>query len=1354
VGFGVEALECRTLLSITSVIKNINTVGLYPQGLNEATAVVDNRLIFVANDGVEGPAVWGSDGTSAGTVLLADVDPQNIVTYTNGLGQQEAYFAGDSSIGPALWETNGTVAGTSVVDHLDILDSGNVSYDLTVVGGKLLFFSGPDVGQPTPEFNVWASNGTYAGTSPIGDFPYSTSVSAPIQVATAGGMLFFTGADTSPGPTELYVTNGQVLSYFDYFSGPYGTANYDAAVTDLTGADGLVFFTVSTGSTGPQAWVSNGTVAGTMMLTDFAGAPSSGGPSNYTQVGDEVYFTVPESAQTVALWKTNGTVAGTVEVTDDFPTLPYQQGAVGPELDDFTALGTTLYFKVEYPTSPMQSELWESNGTAAGTQEIAPASLPAGATFSSMSNLVVLGNMLLFTTADGGGSELWESNGTAAGTTVVDDNGPSVSWYDLSAYDSNPDVLLNNGVLYFVGTAPNSGTELWQTDGAAAGTEMVTDMAPGGYSSGPVPLGVLNDQLLFFADDGAQGRQLWGAQLPEGPTITPVPAQTALVNQQLSLQIDASDSSDPGAALAYSLIEGPPVGAAISSTGDFTWTPTPAQSPGVYNITVLVDNMNGSCEPGSVMTFQVSAQAAATQVVITSPPLDIAASAVNSSLLYFTPAGVIGEIALELGDQYGDLGAVSSQSQTITLGSTSSNGRFYAVSWTADPITSVVIPAGQSTAIVYYEDGRGGAPTISATDTALASTSSQQATVDSGPAQMVPSGPPADVPAGTIADIQFEFQNASGYGVTPASAQTISLTSTSPTGVFYFSPSGSPVSSIVVPAGQSTFTVWYADTSPGFPTISAVDPALPSPESSQTETIAAVAGASQVAITSSRLNLEPGTRAELVIQVQNSSGVAADAQQTLALKSSSPTGVFLSTGYPTTQVNSVSVIPGQSTETVYYSDTEAGTYTITVWDAALGSAATQSVTVSPGAPSSLAFLTVPSPTATAGVPFAVQPVVAEVDQYGNIVTDDDTTAVTAWVAGGNGGVAGQSRAVMSAGVAAFANLTEDFAGRIQLKFSAGSLPALTAIVTVAAGPASQLAIAQGPPSPVAAGQPFDMVVDAQDQFHNVATGFNGAVTLALCGDSAFPVSVQAIDGVATFTGLSVTAADAARAIQVSATGLSGTDTDDLYVAIPNPTPTPTPTPSPTPAPTSTPKPTPAPTSTPTPTPAPTPTPSTTPAPTVVLASVATVQKMKKGKPAAKPVFSGFTLKFSEPMNAATAGDAADYQVLSMVVTKSKKGSKTSFKPVAFAVSYVPAIDSVTIHLTSTKPFAKGGELKLIGLTSQDRVRLSSNDTILTIAANADGISGGLKPPSALSSPSRSSPRPPIGSSSPTFRGWG
>ena len=62
--------------------------------------------------------------------------------------------------------------------------------------------------------------------------------------------------------------------------------------------------------------------------------------------------------------------------------------------------------------------------------------------------------------------------------------------------------------------------ELWSSDGTAAGTVLVADIAAGPASSSPRDLTVVEHRLFFSADDNVSGRELYeipgvAVQLPE-----------------------------------------------------------------------------------------------------------------------------------------------------------------------------------------------------------------------------------------------------------------------------------------------------------------------------------------------------------------------------------------------------------------------------------------------------------------------------------------------------------------------------------------------------------------------------------------------------------------------------------------------------------------------------------------------------------------------------------------------------------------------------------------------------------------------------------------------------------------------
>src|SRR5262249_50382137 len=107
------------------------------------------------------------------------------------------------------------------------------------------------------------------------------------------------------------------------------------------------------------------------------------------------------------------------------------------------------------------------------------------------------------------GRELWKSDGTAAGTVLVKDIRPGSSPYGYP-YGSNPQHLTAvDGTLFFAANDGVHGTELWESDRAAAGTPLVKDIRAGSYGSYPYSLTAVDDQLFFTANDGVHGTELW-----------------------------------------------------------------------------------------------------------------------------------------------------------------------------------------------------------------------------------------------------------------------------------------------------------------------------------------------------------------------------------------------------------------------------------------------------------------------------------------------------------------------------------------------------------------------------------------------------------------------------------------------------------------------------------------------------------------------------------------------------------------------------------------------------------------------------------------------------------------------------
>jgi ELWxxDGT repeat protein len=127
---------------------------------------VDGTLFFNANDGSHGRELWKSDGTLAGTVLVKDIQAGSADGAVSGsrtavaVGNSLFFVANDRASGAELWKSEGTGAGTVLVADVNAGATGSSPQQLTNVNGTLFFTA--DNGVNGRE--LWKSDGTSAGT--------------------------------------------------------------------------------------------------------------------------------------------------------------------------------------------------------------------------------------------------------------------------------------------------------------------------------------------------------------------------------------------------------------------------------------------------------------------------------------------------------------------------------------------------------------------------------------------------------------------------------------------------------------------------------------------------------------------------------------------------------------------------------------------------------------------------------------------------------------------------------------------------------------------------------------------------------------------------------------------------------------------------------------------------------------------------------------------------------------------------------------------------------------------------------------------------------------------------------------
>ncbi|WP_456438052.1 ELWxxDGT repeat protein [Psychroserpens sp.] len=429
--------------------------------------VFNSEAYFAANNGINGNELWKTDGTTAGTLMLKDI----IVGEENGLGfgfqahvvNGELFFIAASTVNQlSLWKTDGTEAGTVIIKDIP---NGNLLVH-TDLNNELLFSVGND---------LWKSDGTEAGTSIL-------STGKAIfgnRFMKDNGILYYSSYGTGSQGNELFKTDGTTAGTTLVKDIRSGTGN--SFPNNFIVSNNIIFFSADNGSNGFELWKTDGTDVGTEMVKDITlGSGSTFTSSNpMVDFNNELYFTF-----NTKFWKSDGTESGTVEIIEiEF-------------IKDLIELNNKLVI-ITYSVN-----LWESDGTTAGTTQFTT----GVDEFYHNSTKEYFGNEMYFQGRNECGYQLWKTDGTELGTTLIKAINPV--WDD-----NHIENMINlDGVAIFNGNDGYNwhGNELWRSDGTEMGTYMIKDInLEGNTGSSPLNLFDYNGTLLFSADNGEQGRELW-----------------------------------------------------------------------------------------------------------------------------------------------------------------------------------------------------------------------------------------------------------------------------------------------------------------------------------------------------------------------------------------------------------------------------------------------------------------------------------------------------------------------------------------------------------------------------------------------------------------------------------------------------------------------------------------------------------------------------------------------------------------------------------------------------------------------------------------------------------------------------
>ena len=129
-----------------------------------------------------------------------------------------------------------------------------------------------------------------------------------------------------------------------------------------------VLFPADNGLHGTELWKSDGSEAGTALVSDINSGPLGSYPCFFTDSGKFVWFVADDGVHGAELWRSDGTSLGTFMVEDLNP------GSDGGMQNDCTADSSAPVASKDTLFFPAGSQgldgLWTSDGTAEGTRRV------------------------------------------------------------------------------------------------------------------------------------------------------------------------------------------------------------------------------------------------------------------------------------------------------------------------------------------------------------------------------------------------------------------------------------------------------------------------------------------------------------------------------------------------------------------------------------------------------------------------------------------------------------------------------------------------------------------------------------------------------------------------------------------------------------------------------------------------------------------------------------------------------------------------------------------------------------------------------------------------------------------------
>jgi ELWxxDGT repeat protein len=236
---------------------SIQLVKSFPFGGSTANiGILNNKMIFRGISQGFGEELFISDGTTAGTNLLVELQPgsggSKPEKFFNALGKL-FFIAQPVTSNPYLYVTDGTAIGTNTI--IQVYGTSHPIYGKEM-NGKFYFRNF----RSTTGSELWVTDGTAAGTMIVKDIRTGVNDSDPTSIQVLNNKLYFK-ADDGVNGTELWESDGTSAGT-NMVKDINPGAGY-SSIEDIVVYNGKLYFSAGNSS---GFYESDGTAAGTNLV--------------------------------------------------------------------------------------------------------------------------------------------------------------------------------------------------------------------------------------------------------------------------------------------------------------------------------------------------------------------------------------------------------------------------------------------------------------------------------------------------------------------------------------------------------------------------------------------------------------------------------------------------------------------------------------------------------------------------------------------------------------------------------------------------------------------------------------------------------------------------------------------------------------------------------------------------------------------------------------------------------------------------------------------------------------------------------------------------------------------------------